>query len=186
MIKTGTSARPARGWPFAGGLAAWVWLTCLLLTAGCAGYHLGPSNGTVAGSRSIQINPFINQTIEARLGDAVTSAVRKKVQQDGTFKLNTANGGDVIVTGVITSLNRSELSFQPSDILTVRDYYLTLEVRVRAVDRASGKVLLDRPVTGRTTMRVGSDLASGERQALPLLADDLARNVTGLLVDGQW
>ena len=39
---------------------------------------------------------------------------------------------------------------------------------------------------GRTTLRVGSDLTSSERQAIPLAAEDLARHVTSLLVDGEW
>jgi hypothetical protein len=33
---------------------------------------------------------------------------------------------------------------------------------------------------------VGSDLTSAERQALGPLADELARKVTALLVDGTW
>jgi len=47
-------------------------------------------------------------------------------------------------------------------------------------------VLFEQPVTGSTLIRVGTDLASSERQALPLLAGDLARNVAALLVDGSW
>jgi len=35
-------------------------------------------------------------------------------------------------------------------------------------------------------IRVGDDLTSTERQALPLLAADLAKNVTTLLVEGTW
>jgi len=68
----------------------------------------------------------------------------------------------------------------------VRDYQVTLMVKVTATERATGKVVLDREVSGRTTVRVGSDLPSAERQALPLLADDLARNATTLLVEGTW
>jgi hypothetical protein len=33
---------------------------------------------------------------------------------------------------------------------------------------------------------VGTDLADAERQSLPLLAEDLARNVTVLLTEGTW
>ena len=39
---------------------------------------------------------------------------------------------------------------------------------------------------GRTTLRPGADFSSAERQAVPLLAEDLARNITSLLVDGSW
>src|SRR6266704_2790712 len=38
-----------------------------VLSAGCAGYHLGSTNGVRAGERSVQVNPFVNQTIEPRL-----------------------------------------------------------------------------------------------------------------------
>jgi len=70
--------------------------------------------------------------------------------------------------------------------VTVRDFRITMTAHVTARDRASGKVLFDQPVTGFTVMRVGSDIVSAERQALPLLAADLAKNVTDLLVDGTW
>jgi hypothetical protein len=41
-------------------------------------------------------------------------------------------------------------------------------------------------VTGTTLIRVTTDLTSTERQALPLLAADLAKNVTALLAEGAW
>ena len=39
---------------------------------------------------------------------------------------------------------------------------------------------------GGKGMRVVEDLASAERQAMPLLAGNLARNITSMLVDGTW
>ncbi len=166
-----------------GGLAVVVLAGVL---CGCAGYQLGPSNGMAAGSKSVQIVPFSNQTLEPRLGDAVTSAVRKEVQRDGTFQLASHDPGDIVVSGVVTRYTRFEESFVPNDVLTVKDYRVTMTAQVTARDRATGKVLFDRPVTGATLVRVGSDLVSAERQALPLLADDLAKSVTSLLADGSW
>jgi hypothetical protein len=157
-----------------------------LVFEGCAGYRLGPTNGLPAKAKSIQVNPFQNQTMEPRLIEPVVSALRKGVQQDGTYRLDTSNDGDVIVDGVITSFKRAELSYQPNDVLTVRDYTLYLIVRIRAHERATGKVLVDREVSGYTTIRVGADLASAERQAIPMLAEDLARKATSILVDGVW
>jgi hypothetical protein len=61
-----------------------------------------------------------------------------------------------------------------------------LTAKVVARERSTGKVLLDREISGRTTLRAGSDLASAERQSLPNLAEDLARNITTYLVDGTW
>lgn len=158
----------------------------LLILSGCAGYRLGPSSGVAAGSRSIQVNFFRNQTLEPRLSEAVGSALRKNLQQDGTYRLDTHGTGDVVLDGVITGYTRTALTFQPNDILTVRDYVVQMTARITARDRSTGKVFLERNVTGRTTIRVGSDQASAERQALPLLADDLAKNAASLLVDGAW
>lgn len=69
-------------------MRAWICLIALLM-AGCAGYRLGPTNGLSAGARSVQVNPFQNKTIEPRLIDAVTSQMRKQIQQDGTYRLET-------------------------------------------------------------------------------------------------
>ena len=108
------------------------------------------------------------------------------MQRDSTYRLATHGEGDIAVSGVITRYERIEVSFSPTDTLTVRDYRLALTAQVTARDRSSGQVVLNQPVTGYTLIRVGSDLTSSERQSLPLLAADLAKNVIGLLVDGSW
>jgi hypothetical protein len=163
-------------------------LLCALALSltGCAGYRLGPTNGMAAREKSVQISPFANRTLEPRLTDAVTSQLRKQMQRDATYRLATNGDGDIAVTGVITAYERIEVSFAPNDTLTVRDYRLALTAHVTARERSSGHLILDQPVTGYTLIRVGSDLTSTERQSLPLLAADLARNVVGLLADGSW
>lgn len=156
------------------------------LWTGCAGYRLGPTGGQTAGAQSVQINPIANQTVEPRLGEAVTAALREQFQRDATYRLASGGNGDIVVTGVITRYDRQEVSFLRSDVLTVKDFRVDLTAQITARERVSGRVLLDQPVTGRTMLRVGQDLASAERQALPLLAEDLAKNVVALLADGSW
>lgn len=158
-----------------------------VLSSGCAGYRLGPVNpNVVAGEKSIEITPFNNLTLQSRLGDAVTQALRERMQTDGTYRLATRSPGDVVVTGVITSYRRQSVSFLRSDVTTPEDYRVELTAHVTARDRASGKVLLDKNVNGYTLVQVGTDLADAERQSLPLLAEDLARNITQLLTEGSW
>jgi hypothetical protein len=157
-----------------------------LILCGCAGYRVGPTMERQAGGLSIQVNPFANQTLEPRLSDAVTLSMRRQLQQDGTFRLNTGHDGDIIVSGTIVDYERSEMSVVPKDTLTPQDYRVRITAQVTARERGSGRVLLDRKVSGRTALRVGPDLTSSERQAVPLAADDLARQVTSLLVDGEW
>jgi hypothetical protein len=165
------------------------WLLVGLLAlggSGCAGYKLGPVNGQTAGAKSVQVSPFTNKTLEPRLGDEVTAQLRKQVQQDGTFRLASHDDGDIVVGGEVTRYVRQVISLSPSDTLTVRDYRLELRAQVTARERGSGKVILDQPVTGFTLIRVTTDITSTERQALPLLAADLAKNVTALLAEGGW
>ena len=157
-----------------------------LVLSGCAGYRLGPTNGQAAGARSVQIEPFENKTFIPRLGDYVNNSLRKHLQEDGTYRLETHDDGDIIVSGVITDYQRKELSFQPQDVITVLDYEITMTAQITARERATGKILFDRPVKGRTEIRAGTDLTATERQAAPLLADDLAKKATALLVDGTW
>ncbi|MDB6067974.1 MAG: hypothetical protein JWR26_4182 [Pedosphaera sp.] len=163
----------------------WALVAALALT-GCAGYHLGPTNGEVAGAHSVQIDPFLNKTLEPRVSEYVISTLRKNLQQDGTYRIDTHDDGDIVVSGVIVAFQRNELSVQPTDVITALDYEIIITAQVKAVDRRTSKLLFDRLVKGRTSLRVGNDLTSAERQAIPQAADDLAKKVATLLVEGTW
>jgi len=160
-------------------------LACFLW-CGCAGYKLGPTNGEVAGAKSVQVGLFKNDTYEPRLTEAVATALRRRLQQDGTYRLSTRGEADILLDGVIMEYRRTGISFERHDVITPRDFQITMVAQVKATDRTTGRVLLDRQVQGRTTIRIGPDLTSAERQAVPLLAEDLALNLTSLLVDGSW
>jgi len=157
-----------------------------LAACGCAGYRLGPTNPAATHERTIQTRFFENQTFEPRLVESINQSLRRVLQQDGSLKVRTHGTADLLLSGVIVSYDRLPLAFQPRDVATVKDYEVRLRTKVTVVERLGGKKVLDREVSGRTTVRVGSDLASAERQAIPLLAEDLAKNITALLVEGAW
>jgi hypothetical protein len=73
----------------------WIVLSAAVVLTGCAGYKLGPTNGLEAGARSIQFNPPLNRTMEPRLAEALNQQLRKQIQRDGTYHLNTRGEGDV-------------------------------------------------------------------------------------------
>jgi len=175
-----------RALPFSRAAVTVLLVTLALWLTGCAGYRLGPSNGTAAGARSIEIRPFANQTFEPRLTEAITQQLRKQLQKDGTFRLSTDGGADVTVSGSLVKYEREPLSFQPRDVITTRDYSINVTARVQARDNGTGHMLIDQAVAGRTTVRNVPDLASAERQAATLLAENLAQNIRSLLVDGAW
>jgi hypothetical protein len=156
------------------------------LSAGCAGYKLGPTNGITAGSRSVAVRPFINHSYDPRVTEYLAISFRKQFIQDGTYRLETGDGGDIIVRGEIMRLDRTPLAYQTNDVLTPQQYTLILSARVIAIEATTGKTNLNQIVQGRTYIPVGNDEFSSERQAIPLLTDDLARRAVGLLVDGTW
>ena len=167
-------------WRFCTGALAAAALT------GCA-YRLGPTNGVTAGDRSVQVKPFLNKTLEPHLTDYVMNSMRKRLQEDGTYKVDThENDADIILNGVILTYDRSPLSFQPTDVITAVDYQIAMTAQVTARERSTGKLIFDKTVHGRTTLRVGADLTSAERAALPSLTDDVAKKAVALLVDGNW
>lgn len=154
--------------------------------AGCASYHLGPVNGAVAGEKSIEVQPFNNQTLQPRLGDALTQSLRECLQADATYHLATHVPGDVIVTGVIREYTRQGLGYLSTDVATPENYRVDAVAHVTVRDRLSGKLIMDKDVKGHTFVNIGTDLASAERQALPLLAADLAQNIAAILDEGAW
>lgn len=158
----------------------------MLVLAGCAGYRLGPPSGIVAGDHTIQVMPFGNKTMEPRLPEYVMISLRKNLQQNGGYRLDTHDDGDLILEGTIVNYQRSILSVQAVDVLTPVNYDILMTAHVTIRERSSGKIIFDKNVTGRTAVSTGADLTSAERQAMPLLTDDLARKAVAMLVDGAW
>jgi len=157
-----------------------------ILLTGCAGYNLGPAGGQTSGSRTVQVDPFVNKTLVPRLSDYVMNSLRKNLSQDGAYRLDTHGDGDVVLSGEITAYTRTPISVQSTDVLTAVDYEITMTAQITARERATGKIIFQKPVTGKTTLRAGADLNSAERESIPMLTDDLARKATSLLVDGTW
>jgi hypothetical protein len=163
-------------------------LPCLaaFFLTGCAGYHLGAVNGAVAGDKTIEVLPFNNQTLQPRFGDAVTQALRERLQVDDTYRLVTSSPGDVVVSGVIRAYEREGLGNLNKDAVTPQNYRIGATAHVVVRDRATGKLILERDIKGHTLVNLGLDFASSERQAAPLLAADLAQNIVAQITEGAW
>src|SRR3974390_779090 len=128
-----------------------------LLLAGCAGYTLGPTNGDSAGDKTVQITPFLNHTFQPRLGDYLTTEVRKDIKQDGTYHLATHGDADIVVTGFLTHYFRHELNFGSNDVLTVQTYNVNVSAVITARDVSAGTTKTWTN-NASTLVRVGSDL----------------------------
>jgi hypothetical protein len=152
------------------------------LAAGCMGYHVGPV--LKADYRSVAVPMFRNKTYKPQLEAQITNGIIKRLQADGTLRVDSVAKADVVVTGEIINYNRLALRLAKEDTRVPREYRLIITVNVAAHDRRTGKVVLKpTDVSGSADMFIGFDLQSAEYQALPLVADDVARQVVSLLVE---
>jgi hypothetical protein len=158
----------------------------ILFVSSCAGYRLGPPSGLSARAKTVYVATFVNKTLEPRLSEAVTQALRKRLSQEGTFRLVTRGAADIVVSGTLTRYDRQAVAYEYRDVITARDFEATATAHVVAKPTTGGAPLVDCEVRGRATYRIGADQTTSERLALPALADDLARRVAGLLTDGVW
>jgi hypothetical protein len=162
-------------------LAAVVLLTSLL-AFGCAGYHIGPV--TKRNFNTVAVPMFRNETLRPQLEAQISNAVIKRLQQDGSLRIETEPRADVVLSGVIFRYQRSALRSLRSDTGVPREYEIAITVRVEARDRRTGAVVLkSTEVEGKSDVFIGEDQQSGEMQVLPLVADDIAKRVAGLLVE---
>lgn len=156
---------------------------CTAFTAGCA-YSLGPTNQQVAGAQSITIEAFPNETLQPGLTDVVNNAVRRQVQRDGTFHLETRSIGDIVVTGKITRYGRLPLGSRRDDVITPQDYDISITAKVRAM--RGGQVVYEGEVIGRALVASTPNLNVSERENIPVAAENLARNLISSIANGSW
>ena len=161
---------------------------CLALCwlAGCAGYQLGPPAGQVSGSNSIEVTRFKNETLEPRLSEYLMGALRRSIQQDGTYWLSTErSSSDYILERIITDFERRGIGSYPSEIMVRVDEYIIISAKVSLRERATGRIILEQDFSGSTTFPIGADQTSAERLHIPAAMENLARDIASILGDGK-
>jgi hypothetical protein len=153
-----------------------------LLAFGCAGYRIGPV--TKRNFNSIAVPMFRNTTLVPQIEAQVSNAVIQRLQQDGSLRIESESQADVILKGTITKYYRQPLRSLRTDTGVPREYRISITVRVVATDRRTGEtVLKSTELDGQSDVFIGEDQQSSEEQALPLIADDVAKRIAGLLVE---
>ncbi len=155
---------------------------CGLLFTGCMGYHVG--SVLKANYRSVAVPMFKNKTLKPQLEAQVTNGIIRRLQSDGTLRVDSVDNADIVVAGEIVDYRRTRLRSLQTEASAPREFRIYVDARVEAHDRVTGKIILPPTiVTGTADTFIGNDLQSAEFQALPLIADDLARQVVSLLVE---
>jgi len=152
------------------------------LTFGCAGYHIGPV--TKRNFNSIAVPMFRNTTLNPQIEAQISNGIIQRLQQDGSLRIEPESKADVVLKGSVIKYFREPLRSLRTDTGVPREYEITITVRVEATDRRTGEtVLKSTEVEGKSDVFIGEDQQSAEEQVLPLIADDIAKRVAGMLVE---
>lgn len=162
-----------------------------LIFSGCAGYTLGPIKPKIMRNvQTIAVPSFKNDTLEPRMEVLLANSVIKQIQQDGTYQIASEKTADAILEGTIEKIERRPARSVIGNVVRTREYTLIIEVRYRVYERATGREIDSRPITGQTsffvsgTDNVAADVRGDERQAFPLAAEDLAVRLVSQIAEG--
>ncbi len=154
------------------------------LVQGCAGYHVGPAKpGYLREVHTMAVPMFGNTTLVPRIEALVTGTIIKQFQQDGTYRIANLDAADAVLKGEIIAISRAPARSVRGNVLSTTEFYLTISVKYTLVGR-DGKTLGSGAASGGTTFFVGSDVSTDERQALPLAAEEAARQLVSQLSEG--
>lgn len=148
-------------------------------------YHLGPNPPREYSSLAVPVFRLGSEVFRPRLQAPVTDAVIKRLQADGALTIKGSTDADAVLEGTIVGYNLQPLRFQRSNQTETREYRLVLAADIVVRNRSTQQVITTaKRVEGETSFFILGDLTTSETQALPLAADDLARNIVKVVGEG--
>ncbi len=153
---------------------------------GC-GYHVGGKADLLPRSiQTIAIPPIANSTARYKLADRLTGALIREFHARTRYQILTqASQADAVLSGTILTYTAYPTIFDPA---TGRAAGVQLAVNMRIVltERATGKVLFQRPAFEiRERYEVSTDQAQyfeESDQAVERISDDIARGVVSAVL----
>ena len=168
-----------------------IWLLLLLFLAlGGCGYHVGEIKPTpMRRVTTIAVSTFSNETLIPRLEVQTADAVVKQFQQDGTYRIESADRADAIVKGTIEKVDRQPLRVLASNVIQTSEFQLILTVRYTVFDRVTGAVLISGKAVGVTPFFTESDVAdsdlvTNQNMNYPTAAQRMAENLVSKVSEG--
>ncbi|MBX9742678.1 MAG: hypothetical protein K2W99_03970 [Chthoniobacterales bacterium] len=163
---------------------------CLaFLLSGC-GYTIGEIKPTsMRRINTIAISTFHNNTVIPRLEAQTADAVVKQFQQDGTYRIETADSADAILSGTIASVDRQPMRVLASNVMQSSEFELVVTVDYTVMDRRTGAILLRGKAEGHAPFfinsdSVNSDLITDQNMNYPLAAQRMATVLVSKVCEG--
>lgn len=151
-----------------------------LFSAGCANYRIGttlPSH-----LKTVYTAPFVNHTDQPQIESTIAGAVRQEFQRDGQLKLAGEDAADIVVECTLRSYTLEALRYDANSPKTAQEYRAIIRADINAYERANGNKITKQSVSGSTTLQAVGDLVTARRNALPDVADDLAKDIVDAVI----
>lgn len=164
-------------------------LPLIFAISGC-GYHVGEIKPSpMRRVTTLAVNTFKNETVIPRLEAQTADAVVKQFQQDGTYRIDSADRADAVIEGTIESVERQPYRVLSSNVLQTSEFELILTVRYRVFDRVTGAILMEGKAIGKTPFFsdsdvVNSDLVTDQNMNYPIAAERMAENLVSKVSEG--
>lgn len=161
----------------------------LLFLSGC-GYTLGEVKpSSMRRVNTIAVTTFQNRTVVPRLEAQTADAVVKQFQQDGTYRIETTDRADAILSGTITNLQRQPMRVYGSNVLQTSEFELVVTVDYVVKDRVTGAILVKGKAEGHMPFFVNSDnynsdLVTDQNINYPIAAQRMAENLVSHVSEG--
>lgn len=163
---------------------AWVLLAAggLCLPVGCAGYHIGAETLYPPDIRTVYVPIFESSSLRRNLGERLTEAVKKKIEQYTPYKLaDSLANADSVLSGRIVGETKRVLVENPFD--DAREVEVNFRVAVSWVNRRRQsihptqaipippEVLISQSAT--LVPEVGQSIATAHQAAIDQLANQI-------------
>lgn len=171
-------------------LAALLIIATFVAGAGCAPYRIGAASLYPSDISTVHVPMFESESFRRNLGERLTEAVAKRIENESNYKLVRSGNADSVLTGRIVEDRKRTLVENTND--DVRETELTVIVQVTWSRRdgtvlAQGYIPIDPgmavDVTGAAPVvpEVGQSIATGQQKAI----DRLAAQIVGLM-EAPW
>ncbi len=154
----------------------------LLFFCGCAGYQIGNQSLYPLEIRTVYVPVFESNSFRRNLGERLTEAVAKEVENKTPYKVVSNPNADSVLSGRIVSETKRVLV--PSLTGDAREIQVGMRVEVSWIDRKGRLLRQADPIpcpaeiadvsgTGNVVPEVGQSIATAQQQAICRMAEQI-------------
>ena len=148
-----------------------------VLMCGC-GTSYSWRSGVPEEMRTVAVPTFRNESSVSELGAVATRQLLREFQREGTFSIRRSGDSSIEVQGVIKKVEFKPVAYARGYGMRAGEYRCFATLEASLIDKDKGKVLLNnRSYTAETTISVQNDLLTAQRNAVPRLAAEFARQI---------